>query len=62
MGHCEPNFGGMVLGWPPSKIVSGDPDFQAMAAKLKIEKKGDEILTAATWQRVVQHYIPGFSV
>jgi hypothetical protein len=24
----EPNFGGMVLGWPPSKIVSDDPDFQ----------------------------------
>jgi hypothetical protein len=24
----EPNFGGMVLGWPPSKIVSVDPDFQ----------------------------------
>jgi hypothetical protein len=22
------NFDGMVLGWPPSKIVSGDPDFQ----------------------------------
>jgi hypothetical protein len=22
------NFGGMVLGWSPSKIVSGDPDFQ----------------------------------
>jgi hypothetical protein len=21
-------FGGMVLGWPPSKNVSGDPDFQ----------------------------------
>jgi hypothetical protein len=24
----QPNFGGMVLGWPPFKIVSGDPDFQ----------------------------------
>jgi hypothetical protein len=33
--------GGMVLGWPPSKIVSGDPDFQPRnAAKLKIEKGG----------------------
>jgi len=21
-------FGGMILGWPPSKIVSGDPAFQ----------------------------------
>jgi hypothetical protein len=41
----QPNFGGMVLGWPPSKIVSGDPDLAAkMAAKLKIEKRGDEIL------------------
>jgi hypothetical protein len=32
----------MVLGWPPFKIVSGDPT--KMAAKLKIEKRGDEIL------------------
>jgi hypothetical protein len=29
----------MVLGWPPLKIVSGDPNFQTkMAAKLKIEE------------------------
>jgi hypothetical protein len=27
LGQYEPNFGGMVLGWPPSKIVYGDPDF-----------------------------------
>jgi hypothetical protein len=28
LGQLQPNFGGMVLGWPPSKLVSGDPDFQ----------------------------------
>jgi hypothetical protein len=28
MGQLQPNFGGMVLGWPPSKILSDDPDFQ----------------------------------
>ena len=28
LGQLQPNFGGMVLVWPPSKIVSGDPDFQ----------------------------------
>jgi len=34
----------MVLGWSPFKIVSGDFDFQPRwAAKLKIEKRGDEI-------------------
>jgi hypothetical protein len=22
LGQLQPNFGGMVLGWPPSKIVS----------------------------------------
>jgi hypothetical protein len=27
LGQLQPNFGGMILGWPPSKIVSGDPDF-----------------------------------
>jgi hypothetical protein len=26
--HFWKNFCGMILGWPPSKIVSGDPDFQ----------------------------------
>jgi hypothetical protein len=31
----------MVLGWPPSKIVSGDSDFPTkMATKLKIGKRG----------------------
>jgi hypothetical protein len=24
----QPNFCGMILGWSPSKFVSGDPDFQ----------------------------------
>jgi hypothetical protein len=44
MGQFEPNFGGMFLGWPPSKIVFGDPDIPTkMAAKLKIEKREDEI-------------------
>jgi hypothetical protein len=27
-GQSQPNFAEMILGWPPSKIVSGDPDFQ----------------------------------
>jgi hypothetical protein len=27
LGQLQPNFGGMVLGWPPSKIVSDDPNF-----------------------------------
>jgi hypothetical protein len=28
LGQLQPNFGGMVFGWPPSKFVFGDPDFQ----------------------------------
>jgi hypothetical protein len=44
LGQLQPSFGGMVLGWPPSKIVSIDPNFQPrFAAKLKIEKGGGEI-------------------
>jgi hypothetical protein len=27
LGQLQPNFGGMVLGWPPLNIVSDDPDF-----------------------------------
>jgi hypothetical protein len=26
--QSQPNFAEMILGWPPSKIVSDDPDFQ----------------------------------
>jgi hypothetical protein len=28
VSQSPPNFAEMILGWPPSKIVSGDPDFQ----------------------------------
>jgi hypothetical protein len=28
LGQSQPNFAEMILGWSPSKIVSGDPDFQ----------------------------------
>jgi hypothetical protein len=44
LGQFEPNFGGMVLGWPPSKLGLVIPTPTKMAAKLKIEKRGDEIL------------------
>jgi hypothetical protein len=41
LSQSQPNFAEMILGWPPSKIVSGDPRLPTkMAAKLKIEKKG----------------------
>jgi hypothetical protein len=28
LSQYQPNFAEMILGWPPSKIVSDDPDFQ----------------------------------
>ena len=28
LSQSQPNFAEMILGWPPSKIVSGDPNFQ----------------------------------
>jgi hypothetical protein len=28
LSQYQPNFAEMILGWPPSKIVSVDPDFQ----------------------------------
>jgi hypothetical protein len=28
LGQSQPNFAEMILGWPPSNIVSVDPDFQ----------------------------------
>jgi hypothetical protein len=42
MGQFEPNFGGMVLGWPPSKIVI--PTTNQDRRQAKNRKKGDAIL------------------
>jgi hypothetical protein len=28
LSQSQPSFAEMILGWPPSKIVSADPDFQ----------------------------------
>jgi hypothetical protein len=28
LSQSQPNFAEMILGWPPFKFVSGDPDFQ----------------------------------
>jgi hypothetical protein len=28
LSQSQPNFAEMILGWSPSKIVFGDPDFQ----------------------------------
>ena len=28
LSQSQPNLAEMILGWPPSKIVSVDPDFQ----------------------------------
>ena len=28
LSQSQPNFAEMILGWPLSKFVSGDPDFQ----------------------------------
>jgi hypothetical protein len=28
LSQFQPNFAEMILGWPPSKSVSVDPDFQ----------------------------------
>jgi hypothetical protein len=30
LSQPQPNFAEMILGWPPSKIVSGDPDFPSL--------------------------------
>jgi hypothetical protein len=40
LGHLRPNFGGMVGGWFPSKIVSGSPNLQPIWSLLLQIKKG----------------------
>jgi hypothetical protein len=36
VGQLQPNFCGMILGWPPSKIVSGDPIIGQNRQKFKV--------------------------
>jgi hypothetical protein len=40
LGHLRPNFGGMVRGSSPSKILSGRPDLQPTWSLLLKIKKG----------------------
>jgi hypothetical protein len=40
----EPNFGGIVLGWPPSKICPVIPTSNQDGRQAKNRKSGDEIL------------------
>ena len=44
MRQSQPNFAEMIPGWPPSKIVSVDPDFQPRWPPRSNRKKEDEIL------------------
>jgi hypothetical protein len=58
VGHNFERDAEMILGWPPSKIVSVDPDFQA-----KNRKRGDEILIVHNCSYMARSsltYIPGF--
>jgi hypothetical protein len=57
----QQNFGGTILGWPPSKIVSGDPDSQTnMAAKLKIEKRGKNLKKSSPL-KLLSQFQPNFA-
>ena len=42
LSQSQPNFAEMILGWPPSKIVSGDSNQDGRQAQNR--KRGDEIL------------------
>jgi hypothetical protein len=52
LGQLQPNFCGMILGWPPSKTV---------AAKLKIEKRGDEIKKKSSPLKRLSQSQPNFA-
>jgi hypothetical protein len=39
LSQYQPNFAGMILGWPPSKIVSVDPRFQRRRFKCDLLSK-----------------------
>ena len=41
LSQYQPNFAEMILGWPPSKIVSVDPDFQPRWPPSSKWKKGE---------------------
>ena len=78
LSQYQPNFAEMILGWPPfQNCVRWSRLPNKMAAKLKIEKRGDEILIVHCCFSVSQQssnfncsymarnsltYIPNFSV
>jgi hypothetical protein len=51
----------MVLGWPLSKIVCGDPDFQPRWPQAKIEKRVDEIKKKSSPLKLLSQYQPNFA-
>jgi hypothetical protein len=40
LSQSQPNFAEMILGWPPSKIVSGDPTSNQDGRPAQNRKKG----------------------
>jgi hypothetical protein len=44
LSQSQPNFAEMILGWPPSKIVSVDPTSNQNGRQAQNRKRGDGIL------------------
>ena len=45
LSQSQPNFAAMILGWPPSKVVFDDPDFQPrwpLLLKIEISSNGQK--------------------
>ena len=51
----------MILGWPPSKTVSGDPDFQQDGRQAKNRKSGDEIKKKSSPLKLLSQSQPNFA-
>ena len=51
----------MILGWPPSKTVSGDPDFQQDGRQAKNRKRGDEIKKKSSPLKLLSQSQPNFA-
>ena len=57
----QPNFGGMVLGWSPSKLCPVILTSNQDGRQAKIEKRGDEIFLKSSPLKLLSQSQPNFA-
>jgi hypothetical protein len=56
LSQSQPNFAEMILGWPPSKNMYGDPDFQPRWRPSSKERDPPRDHPCQVWFNLVQRF------